>query len=200
MQYISGNFQYFARLDGTSECDLSFDVITGAGACEYPHFDDGEDLTIPRSPTADTRTCDVSQVTREQLMKSSSQHICDVSRGLAFFAHKLLQAAVVHDYDKLTEIDHFFADFQTKFAQTGWWDNHRKIHRHHLNHDDGIPADVNLVDVIEYIVDCVMAGRARSGHVYPVEISDEVLGRAYSNTVELLKGRVKVKDEHQENT
>lgn len=149
-------------------------------------------IEVKPSPTADTRTCDVSKVPKGTLLNSSQQHIADIGKGLAFFAAKLVEAASVHDYDKLSEIDWFYSDFKTKFEQTGWWDNHRKIHRHHLNMDDGVPEDVNLIDVIEHIVDCVMAGMARSGEVYPPELSDELLQRAFANTAEMLKSNVQV--------
>lgn len=149
-------------------------------------------IQIKPSPTADTRTCDVSKVDRQTLLDSSRGHIADVGAGLGFFAAKLTEAASVHDYDKLSEIDWFFSDFQTKFAETGWWDNHRKIHRHHLNHADGVPEDVNLLDVLEHIADCVMAGMARSGDVYKLELPDELLQRAFANTAKLLKENVTV--------
>jgi len=116
----------------------------------------------------------------------------DVAQAMAFFSSKLMLAAAEHDYDKLTEIDHFYSDFKKKFATTGWWDNHRKIHRHHLNFEDGVPADVNLLDMLEHIADCVMAGMARSGEVYPLEISDELLRDAFENTVKLLRQNVSV--------
>ena len=149
-------------------------------------------IHIKPSPTADTRTCDWSNVSKEQLKESSVQHIDDVAKGLAMFADMIETAATHHDFDKLSDIDGFHRDFQTGFVQTTWWDNHRKVNRHHLNVDNGIPDDVNLVDVLDYIVDCIMAGMARSGSVYPLEISDETLRRAFSNTVELLKSRVVV--------
>jgi len=151
-------------------------------------------INIQKSPTADTRTCDVSKVQKEELLKSSRQHIADVAKAMAFFSSKLFAAAAEHDYDKLTEIDWFYEDFKTKFEQTGWWDNHRKIHRHHLGQADGVPADVNLIDMLEYISDCVMAGMARSGEVYAIEADDELLRRAFENTVELLKTQVVVTD------
>lgn len=149
-------------------------------------------IEIKKSPTADTRTCDVTKVEREQLLDSSRQHIADVAKAMAFFSSKLFAAAAEHDYDKLTDIDWFYHDFRTKFEQTGWWDNHRKIHRHHLGQADGVPEDVNLLDVLEYIADCVMAGMARSGEVYALEMSDELLQKAFINTVCLLKDQVKV--------
>lgn len=66
------------------------------------------------------------------------------------------------------------------------------VGRHHLNMEDGVRADVNLIDVLDFIADCVMAGMARSGSVYPLKLSPEVLERAFQNTVELLKGQVVV--------
>jgi hypothetical protein len=52
--------------------------------------------------------------------------------------------------------------------------------------------DVNLIDVLDMICDCVMAGMARSGSVYPLNIKPEVLMTAFQNTVELLKANVTV--------
>lgn len=149
-------------------------------------------IEIRKSPTADSRTCDVAKVERHQLLASSRQHIADVARAMAFLSSKLFVAAAEHDYDKLTDTDWFYEDFKTKFAQTGWWDNHRKIHRHHLAQADGVPDDVNLLDVLEYISDCVMAGMARSGEVFPLVASDELLRRAFENTTTLLKNQVSI--------
>lgn len=149
-------------------------------------------IQIKKSTTADSRSCDPATVSADTLIESSLQHIGDVVKGLAFFSGKLTEAAGAHDYDKLTDIDQFYHDFQTSFKEHTWWDNHRQIHRHHLTHDDGIPDDVNLIDVLEFISDCVMAGKARTGVVYDLELSDELLQRAFQNTVELLKSKVEV--------
>ena len=157
-------------------------------------------LTIQKSSTADTRTCDVTNVTKEQLLDSSRQHIGDVGKGLAFFAGKLTEAAAVHDYDKLTAIDEFHADFTTEICRRkGWLENHYKIHRHHLgpppfeaDAELGVPDDVNLIDVLEMVADCVMAGMGRAGSVFPIQLSDELLQRALANTTELLKSQVVV--------
>lgn len=149
-------------------------------------------IIIKKSHTADSRTCDVSKVSKEQLLLSSNQHVNDVKKGLHFFVNMLLEASVNHDFDKFDDIDGFYRDFQVKFKTTEWWDKHRKINRHHLLADDGVPDDVNLIDVIEMIVDCVMAGMGRSGSVYPVEIKDSVLRKAFDNTVALLKDNIVV--------
>lgn len=149
-------------------------------------------IEIKKSPTADTRTCDFANTSKETLLKSSLQHIADVQAGLALFAGLLLQAAGRHDYDKISDIEGFHRDFLTGFKETSWWDAHRRLNRHHLLQSDGVPEDVNLIDVLDMISDCVMAGMARAGSVYPLDISSDVLMKAFQNTVELLKSQTSV--------
>lgn len=143
-------------------------------------------IKITKSNTPDTRTCDFSNVSRMELLASSQQHIRDVVQALGFFSGMLMNAAGVHDFDKIADIDGFHRDFVTGFKKTEWWDRHRRINRHHIDKPDGVPDDVNLIDVIEHISDCVMAGMARSGEVYPLKLSDELLQKAFANTVKLL--------------
>lgn len=154
-------------------------------------------IKIGKSATADTRTCDFANTSKATLLKSSEQHIRDVRAALAFFCDWIDDASRRHDHDKITDIDGFHRDFVTGFKQTTWWDNHRKVNRHHLLEDDGVPADVNLIDVLDMIADCVMAGMARSGSVYPLDIKPEVLMAAFQNTVSLLKANVEVVEEEE---
>src|ERR1700733_414303 len=149
-------------------------------------------IEIEQSKTADTRSCDFANTSKETLLASSHQHIHDVRQALIYFREMIEDASARHDHDKISDIDGFHRDFVTGFAQTTWWDNHRKVNRHHLLQADGVPADVNLIDVLDMIADCVMAGMARSGSVYPLNIDAEVLRQAFDNTVELLKSQVKV--------
>ena len=151
-------------------------------------------IKIKKSKTADTRSCDFSQVTKAQLKASSLQHINDVRLGMDYIKSLLDNAAKMHDHDKISGLRHFHADFTTGFKQTGWWDNHRKVNRHHLLQADGVPNNVNLVDVMDMIVDCVMAGMGRTGTVYPLDIKPEVLMSAFQNTVEILKSQIVVED------
>lgn len=149
-------------------------------------------ISIRKSPTADTRTCDFANTSKETLLASSKQHIQDVAAAMGFFGILLCEQAERHDLDKLSDIDGFHRDFVTGFKQTGWWDNHRKVNRHHLLQADGVPADVNLIDVLDMIADCVMAGMARSGSIYALDLDTDVLRRAFDNTVELLKSQIVV--------
>lgn len=72
---------------------------------------------------------------------------------------------------------------------------HKREERHHLDTPDGERDDVNMLDVLEWIVDGVMAGKARSGEYYFRPISDELLQKALTNTIKLLLDNVQVVDE-----
>ena len=58
--------------------------------------------------------------------------------------------------------------------------------------NDKVPKDVNLIDVLEMICDCVSAGLARTGEVYDVTLSGETLQKAFKNTVDMLIKNIKV--------
>lgn len=152
-------------------------------------------IIITKSPTADTRTCDWSKVTEEDLLCASRQHIADVGLGMRLLAAKLLKAAERHDHTKVSGITEFHADFRTGFVQTGWWTMHQKEERHHFNTPELIQDDVNLIDVLEQIVDGVMAGLARSGTYRCEPVPSELLQKAYENTAKLLLENVVVSDE-----
>jgi hypothetical protein len=168
-------------------------VLTGEARSPQPEQNlGGRMIEIQQSQTADTRTCDYANVSKETLLASSKQHIGDVGKALAFFRDELYKADIRHDTDKITDIDTFHRDFVTGFQQTEWWDRHRQLNRHHLTAADGVRDDVNLIDVLDFIADCVMAGMARSGSVYPLNLPPELLEKAFQNTVELLKANVRV--------
>ena len=151
-------------------------------------------ITIQKSETANTRTCDWSKVDKETLKRSSELHIMDVKQGMVMFANRLVRAASDHDFDKLSDegLSHFHECFQTGFEDMSWFLDHLQLSRHHIDKPEGRRQDINLVDVIEHVVDCVMAGMARSGDIYPIELPNEVLQLAVKNSVDLLKGQVEV--------
>ena len=149
-------------------------------------------IKIHRSQTADTRSCDCSKVSKQQLIDSSKSHINDVIKGMNFIAEVIQNQAELHDYDKITEIDRFYFDFKNNFETNDWYNDHVSINRHHLSKEEGIPDDVNLIDVLEYITDCVMAGLARTGKVYDITLDSETLQRAFLNTVRQLIDSIEV--------
>lgn len=147
-------------------------------------------IHINKSTCADTRTCDWSKVTKEQLLQQSIQHIGDVNLGMLFFINELAKSALKHDFTKIRDIEQFHHDFSTGFKDTYWWENHQKEERHHFNNQKYIKDDVNLIDVIEQIVDGVMAGMARSGQYRYEPLPPDLLQKAYDNTSKLLLNNI----------
>lgn len=153
-------------------------------------------IIIKKSQNADTRTCDFTKVEKDTLLSSSFQHIGDVQKGMAFLVERLTEAGNRHDWTKITPegISAFHKDFVTGFKTQDWYTMHKATERHHISVPEGVRDDINLIDVMEHIVDCVMAGMGRSGSVYINKIDDAVLQRAFMNTVELLKANVTVQE------
>lgn len=151
-------------------------------------------IEVRPSPTADTRTAD-HEVTQDELRESTEMHIGDVKRGMDWLADALRERGERHDWTKLRFFPSFYRQFsdaqKTGCWGNGWYDDiHVKRERHHL--EDGCPEDVNLVDVLEHIVDCVMAGKARKGEFTPDILGAGILERAYANTEKMMADAVRV--------
>lgn len=151
-------------------------------------------IRIQRSETADTRTCDYANVPQQQLLDASVRHIADVRRGLAFFQGMIAEAATTHDEDKVTDIAGFHANFLTGFKESDWLTRHYALNRHHLEAEGGVRDDVDLIDVLDFIADNVMAGMGRSGEVRSLDLDPDILVRAVHNTARKLADVVVVDD------
>lgn len=157
-------------------------------------------IKIRKTNNADSRTSD-EELTYEALKKDTYQHINDVSDGMDLLAKEIHNRGTLHDYTKRIYFDEF-ADNVLKehtneeFIASEWYQKHIFEERHHLNAN--CPLDVNLVDVLEMIVDCVMAGKGRAGRVTPAYFilkDPHILERAYWNTVKMIDDEVVVVDE-----
>lgn len=149
-------------------------------------------IKIKPSETADSRTCDFSKVTKEQLLASTHSHLSDIKQGFDFLIYKMKEQQARHDLTKLSHIDDFHRNFLTGFKEKDWWELHQEKERHHFNDPKYIPKDINLIDVLDQIIDGVMAGMARSGSYRQEFISPDLLKTAYDNTVKLLLAEVVV--------
>lgn len=146
-------------------------------------------ITVIKSPNADSRSAE--DLTVESLEASTKNHISDVQQGLMLFANMLMDAGWAHDFTKRAYMEEFFEALTSgNVKDSQWYKMHISRERHHLL--SKAPEDVNLVDVFEHLVDCTMAGLARSGEVYDVDLPPELLQKACKNTVELLKSKVEV--------
>ena len=155
-------------------------------------------IKIKQSKTADTRSAE-KKVDKETLLASSHQHIGDVQLALHWMICKLSEISLRHDWTKIDGIEQFAEDFKKvqedksiDFKTLPWFKRHVTTERHHVN--DCCPEDVNLFDLFERIADITTAGMARSGKIYNDILSPEILTKAYTNTVKLLKDNIEVVD------
>ena len=154
-------------------------------------------IIIKNTEYADSRTAP-EDITKEKLYDATEEHIKDVQKGMDFFAEKIHEAGLKHDFTKIAYFDEYAEDVLSEhtdedFKKRPWYQRHIYEERHHLNAD--CPLDVNLFDVLEMISDCVMAGKGRFGRVTPeyLNLSDpSILIRAYYNTVKMLDDIVEV--------
>lgn len=152
-------------------------------------------IYIVKNSNGDTRTAN-DHVTFKQFQAANDMHRKDVREVMDFMSHKMQDAGMNHDITKKTQEKMFYNDFietlntGKNFENSEWANMHWKAERHHLNRC--VPDDVNLIDVIEMIADCVCAGKARSGEIRPIKIDFGILNKAFMNTVELIDDNSKV--------
>ena len=152
-------------------------------------------IIIEKNPNGDTRTAP-KNVTFEQFQEANDMHIADVKSVMKHLAFLVHHAGLKHDHTKKDEESLFYHNFLhtiiygTNFVEDEWYQMHVNTERHHLF--SRCPDDVNLIDVLEMIADCVCAGLARSGEVRDLEIDADILNRAVQNTVELIKKEIDV--------
>lgn len=155
-------------------------------------------IQILATKNCDTRALKPGQeLERDLVKKDTLAHVTAVQMCGDFMCEKIQEQFATHDNTKLGKnLDAFKAALETRttgddFKKNDWWKLHLS-ERHHLN--DRCPDDVNLIDVLELICDCVSAGLARTGNVYDIEISDEILEKAVKNTAAMLIENIEVKD------
>lgn len=152
-------------------------------------------VTIKKNPNGDTRTAK-PDVSFEEFQASNDMHIEDVKNVMSELSDRVYCAGVEHDFTKKTKERLFYRNFLAtinngvNFVNNEWYQYHIQQERHHLLAN--CPQDVDLIDVLEMISDCVCAGKSRSGEIRPVEISSEILELAFKNTVKLVDNMAKV--------
>lgn len=165
-------------------------------------FSEIKKVRIKRDTNGDSRVA-IIVPSIEQFERANYSHRDEVEGLGLVFIHLLEDAVRKHDWTKTEEPYRslFYQDMvatmegRLKFEDGKWAKyHHTDLERHHLNRH--VPDDVNLVDVVEMLCDCVAAGLARSGEVRPVEIPDDVLQDAVKNTVRLLKGYAEIIDDN----
>jgi len=133
----------------------------------------------------------IKNATKEQLAQNTNQHIMDVNRGLAYITKLIRKAGNLHDNTKFVKMNEFYDSLILR-KDNGWFEQHIKTERHHL--EQHTPDDVNLVDILEYLVDGIMAGLSRSGTYNKRELPEGLLKKAFDNTVDLMMENIDVEE------
>lgn len=142
----------------------------------------------------DIRTATVIP-TREEFDKANISHVKNVCNVMDALVEIIQQRAKRHDYTKFTDADNFYRQLcycinnnHEDFTSLSWYKQHVTKERHHLNAN--CPSDVNLIDVLEMIVDCVVTDIAGTGEVQPISIIPAVIDKAVQNTASLIQGMI----------
>ena len=158
-------------------------------------------VKIKRNVLGDTRTA-TRVPTFYEFIDSNRSHVEDVSNMMSELAKDICKTGENHDFTKRQDPEKslFYRELcatiegkMDNFTDGEWYPMHCKTERHHLN--EHCPEDVNLIDVLEMICDCVCAGMARSGSVRPISISDDILRKAFDNTVQMCINSVQIEGE-----
>ena len=155
-------------------------------------------IIIKKNPNGDSRTAP-KNITFEQFQEANDMHKSDVAAVMKSLAASIKVRGEIHDYTKKRFEKMFYDDFLATinegadFVNGEWYQLHINKERHHLL--SRCPEGVDLIDVIEMIVDCVCAGKARSGEVRPIELNDEILKKAVENTVKRINNMVVVEED-----
>lgn len=154
-------------------------------------------VTIYKNPNGDTRTAP-KNVSFEEFQEANDMHREDVNQIMYEISQMIDKRGENHDCTKKSQERMFYKNFLstmnegTDFVNDEWYQLHIKAERHHLlSH---CPDDVNLIDVLEMISDCVCAGMARSGEIRDLEIDSDILNRAVQNTAKMIKDMIEVKE------
>lgn len=154
-------------------------------------------IKIKHNPNGDTRTAP-KDITFEQFHEANVSHRQDVLQVMSALAEKLDNKGHIHDWSKLSYEEEFYDNFVdtmnngTDFVSNTWYQKHITLEKHHpfsYCHDD-----INLLDIIETIVDCTCAGKARSGEIRSLEFDEEILNKAVANTVKLIDEMTEVEE------
>jgi len=155
-------------------------------------------IVIKKNPNGDTRTAP-KNITFEEFEIANDMHRSDVSAVMDLLGGMILRAGLYHDFTKKSQERMFYRDFcstlndGTDFVNGEWYQLHVKAERHHLLAH--CPEDVNLIDVLEMIADCVCAGLARNGNVRNIELNDDILHKAVENTIDLIQSMIIVEED-----
>lgn len=154
-------------------------------------------IKIKKNPNGDTRTAP-KDISFEQFHKANLSHVDDVRAIMIYLSRLLSTQGYKHDYTKFLYEREFYKNFLdtinngTDFCSNTWYQKHIEEEKHHPF--SKCHEDINLLDIIETIVDCVCAGKTRSGEIRSLEFDDKILKLALENTIKFIDNITEVSE------
>lgn len=193
-QWNDYGYMYNVKWDNIKDLDGFFKK--GSRTYTLTKLDDMEDccmdkIVLKDTSKGDSRTSGGSP-SLEDIWSATRTHQKEVAEAMDFIADKLKKMGEVHDWTKTENFEKEYGWLVNNnvkdedFLVSDWWWRHLTLERHHVK--DYAHVDVNLLDVLEFIVDRVCAEKGRSGSINMnyLELDPIVLVRAYYNTIKLL--------------
>ena len=155
-------------------------------------------VEIDKSPNADSRTADKGKVSFEDFSKATDMHREDVKNVIYELARRLREIGDKHDWTKKEQEDEYYDSYVTAkkngtdFHKSDWYRNHVKEERHHIKYH--VAPDINLLDILEVICDHCCDELVEKGKVGKMDIDEDVLMKAFNNTVEFVKSFIRLDD------
>lgn len=155
-------------------------------------------VEIDKSPNADSRTADKGKVSFEDFSKATDMHREDVKNVIYELARRLREIGDKHDWTKKEQEDEYYDSYVTSkkngtdFHKSDWYKNHVKEERHHIKYH--VAQDINLLDILEVVCDHCCDELVEKGRVGKMDIDEDVLMKAFNNTVELVKSFIRLDD------
>lgn len=145
-------------------------------------------LVLKDTSKGDSRTSGGSPLLSE-VYNATVIHQGEVASLMKYLAKRLVHNGIVHDWTKTVNFDEEYGKLVTsnvkdeEFLASKWWWKHLTCERHHVK--DYAHLDVDLLDVLEFIVDRVVAEKGRTGSINMsyLELDPVILVRAYYNTI-----------------
>ena len=160
-------------------------------------------VDVTKSPNADSRTADKGHVSFEDFSRATDMHREDVKEIIYELARRLREIADNHDYTKKTEEEDYYNSYIAAkrsgkdFHKSDWYKGHVQKERHHIKYH--VADDINLLDILEVISDHCCDELTEKGRVGKMEIDPKVLMKAFNNTVDLVKGFIRLEDDYDDN-
>ncbi len=137
--------------------------------------------------------------------KINEDHIQNVKNLMSIISGDLSARSQYHDYTKVREphkTDFYNAVYEKikngiPIDESDWAKDHYELERHHLNKH--VPSDVDLIDVLEYVIDSIVSNVEQLGIKGNVTISNQDLMNALRNTVSKISDMIKIPEENDEN-